>query len=452
MVLFFRGSLAFIIFFQLYGFAFPQSPKRSIENFDTSLFCNKRIIAIGEATHGSHQEQVFKSDLIKTLVQKKEYNTIILEASYYAVLPLNRYIQSDSISDIRSEMINDYRLSWIWKTDEYVELLDWLKLYNMTSVKKVKVIGIDVDANSTRERDSLMAVNVKQFLDGDIGIKAILLAHNGHVAYNERYNNAPSMGVHLKNMFGQDYFTIGQLFGRGSFNIFVTSNIALDTSCVTRNINKLAKGLGKNEKETILLTNGNKFLDKTINTWGYGATVPNIGYEYVRKLNPTLHFDAIVYHESICSASNLMSNGNYFTFSVHEILVDQSIGAGDTITFKMNYNTTSKSLVEVQLYKDNVFYRSVTDTLLFGNNSLIRKIGLNKDINRIRVNVFLFSNGVLTVQNNSVVCNESELISNNVFEESNNKKMATAVSSKLELILYYDDNRFRMLRKNRFNH
>lgn len=437
------------LFILQYCFVFSQDSSSFDGTLHASIFCNKRIVAIGEATHGSHQEQTFKISIIKDLVRGYGYNTLLLEAYSAAIIPLNKYIQNDTVFDIRNEMVNDSRLYWTWKTDEYVDLFDWLKLYNKTSGNKVEIKGID--DNSKKGRDSLMAVNVARLIDEDKGIKAILLAHNEHIANNDQYTNAKSksMGAYLKNLFGQDYFTIGQMFGKGSFNVFVINNSVLDTSFVSSYANVLNEKLSNNENEIFVLTKESKLLNKTINMWMYGATVPNIGYKYIRKINPAIYFDAIIFHDSISSASNLMRNGNYFVQSTY-VVRTHSLVHGDTLAFKLSYNTNCKSLVEVQLYRDELFCQSFIDTLFVGENFLLRKIGLNAEINRIKANVFLFSNGSLSIQNSSILCNESRQISSNVFEESNNKTIPISGNSKLELILKYEDNQFKMLRRNRF--
>jgi erythromycin esterase len=62
-------------------------------------------------------------------------------------------------------------------------------------------------------RDSSMAENTRWILkeEGDQG-RLVLWAHNYHIS-----NDSLSQGWHLKKMFGNDYYTIGMLFNRGSF-------------------------------------------------------------------------------------------------------------------------------------------------------------------------------------------------------------------------------------------
>ncbi len=416
----------------------------SYEKLDSSMFYNRKIVAIGEATHGSHEEQVFKNITIKKLIQKYHYNTILLEESFKAAAPLNSYIQSDSVFDIRNEMVKNYSLYWIWKTEEYIELLDWLKQYNKTAIEKITIIGIDPKVKSKVERDSLMAYNVKRTVENN-EVKAILLAHNGHVANDKNYYKAFSMGAHLKKIFNNDYFIVGQLFGKGSFNIFITSTNTFDTSYVTHYANKLAKRLKENEKETILLTN-NPHLKKPIDSWVYGATLYRVGNEHTQRFNPAIHFDAIIFHDNICAAKNITQNGNYLTFTVHEKKID-SIASSDTLTFKMDYFASCNSVVEIMRFQDNTYTGSSVDTLRLGTNTLTMTLPVKKAFNTIEACIYLLNDGKLTITSNSLTNRTATLICRNIFQEENNKTAPIANNRKLKLHLSYDNSWFQVVRE-----
>ena len=195
-------------------------------------------------------------------------------------------------------MIRDYRLYWVWKTDEYVELLDWIRQYNKNTGKKVQLVGIDLNDNSARMRDSLIAVNVKYTMADSLNSKAILLAHDSHIAGYD-HSDFISMGGYLKRMYGANYYTIGQLFGKGSFNTLLASNgyDLNDTSYVTYDISNLSKKLKENtEKETIIVTSGNHVLRRARHVWLYGSSLPSIGIKRSYKCKPNEWFDAIVFH------------------------------------------------------------------------------------------------------------------------------------------------------------
>lgn len=102
---------------------------------------NARVIGIGEATHGSHQDQAFKAELIKALVKSGKVNVLLLEANRDAGEQFDRYIrfgEGDPVDALRAGSF--FR---IWKNDEFAGLLIWLRNWNKSAANPVRIIGID---------------------------------------------------------------------------------------------------------------------------------------------------------------------------------------------------------------------------------------------------------------------------------------------------------------------
>lgn len=100
-----------------------------------------RVIGIGEATHGSHQDQAFKSELIKQLVRSGKVTALLLEANRDAGEQFDRYIrfgEGDPVAALRAGSF--FR---IWKNDEFAGLLIWLRNWNKGAANPVRIIGID---------------------------------------------------------------------------------------------------------------------------------------------------------------------------------------------------------------------------------------------------------------------------------------------------------------------
>jgi erythromycin esterase-like protein len=67
-------------------------------------------------------------------------------------------------------------------------------------------------------RDSCMARMVQKIKDLEQG-KIFLWAHNGHIMTGQPYGPRLNvMGNHLRNLFGDQYYNIGFVFHRGTFN------------------------------------------------------------------------------------------------------------------------------------------------------------------------------------------------------------------------------------------
>ncbi|ROQ26398.1 erythromycin esterase [Streptomyces sp. PanSC19] len=65
-------------------------------------------------------------------------------------------------------------------------------------------------------RDRHMADAVEAVLD-DPSMRVALWAHNGHIAKRRHGGAAPSLGQHLRSRYGDAYYALGLLFGRGAF-------------------------------------------------------------------------------------------------------------------------------------------------------------------------------------------------------------------------------------------
>ena len=104
---------------------------------------NVRIVGLGEASHGSKEFQELKLDVLKMLVEKKDYRAIAIEADFGDCLAANAYVQGGD-GDAR-EIVNN--MSFVtYHTKEFADILDWMKQYNASvpEDKKLRFYGFDM--------------------------------------------------------------------------------------------------------------------------------------------------------------------------------------------------------------------------------------------------------------------------------------------------------------------
>lgn len=131
--------------------AFTQQPFMSLDEHNGFLshankqilketFATKRIVALGEATYGTHEFYTTKTKIVQFLVQECGYRVFAME-TYFSANLLNDYIDGKQ-NDLSKVMRNLYT---IYHTQEFVELLRWFKQYNKSVVaaQRVKFYGID---------------------------------------------------------------------------------------------------------------------------------------------------------------------------------------------------------------------------------------------------------------------------------------------------------------------
>ncbi|MEM6797166.1 MAG: erythromycin esterase family protein [Acidobacteriota bacterium] len=86
-----------------------------------------RIVAMGEATHGTREFFRLKHRVFEYLVEEHGFRLFGLEASYAGCLPLDYYIQTGE-GDLRA-LIKGQGF-WTWDTEEVLELVEWMRVYN----------------------------------------------------------------------------------------------------------------------------------------------------------------------------------------------------------------------------------------------------------------------------------------------------------------------------------
>jgi erythromycin esterase len=103
---------------------------------------NKRIIAIGEASHGSETLFEIKHSLFKYLAINKGYTLYLIEDDYGDLLEINEAIVTGK-GDLK-KLIIDSSLNGFWKSQSYLNFFQWMQNYNQTTTKdKLQVIGVD---------------------------------------------------------------------------------------------------------------------------------------------------------------------------------------------------------------------------------------------------------------------------------------------------------------------
>ena len=100
-----------------------------------------KIVALGEATHGSSEIFKMKSKIIRYLVENEGFDIFAIEANMPEAYKLNRYIikgEGDPKKLIKGMIF------WTWDTKEVLDLVNWMQSYNSAHTKKVIFTGFDM--------------------------------------------------------------------------------------------------------------------------------------------------------------------------------------------------------------------------------------------------------------------------------------------------------------------
>jgi erythromycin esterase len=106
-----------------------------------SILGNRKIIGMGESTHGTSEFTTMRHRFFKYLVENHGYNTFFLEADFAACQRVNRYINGEMDSIINA--LNEVKL-WPWRTEEMLIFIEWMRLHNSINENQITFIGCDM--------------------------------------------------------------------------------------------------------------------------------------------------------------------------------------------------------------------------------------------------------------------------------------------------------------------
>ncbi len=100
-----------------------------------------RIIALGENTHGSSEVFKMKHRLVEYLCSELGFTIFAIEANMPEAYELNNYIlhgEGDS-----KELLKGMYF-WTWKTQEVLDMIEWMRKFNKTGKGVVQFTGFDM--------------------------------------------------------------------------------------------------------------------------------------------------------------------------------------------------------------------------------------------------------------------------------------------------------------------
>ena len=122
-----------------------------------SMIGDARIIALGEATHGTHEFFQMKHRLLEFLVEEKGFNTFAIEANWPEANLIDDYIHTGQ-GDPSALLKGLY--FWTWDTQEVLDMIQWMRAYNENPdhPSKISFFGFDM------QYDQMARTNVVHYV------------------------------------------------------------------------------------------------------------------------------------------------------------------------------------------------------------------------------------------------------------------------------------------------
>jgi len=130
----------------------PESGWEDLRRMESTIG-NARIVAMGEATHGTREFFQLKHRMLEFLVEKKGFTVFGIEANWPESLAINDYVLNGT-GDATEALDSLY--FWTWNTDEVLDMIRWMRKYNQDPkhTNKVKFFGFDMQVAHVAVRNA----------------------------------------------------------------------------------------------------------------------------------------------------------------------------------------------------------------------------------------------------------------------------------------------------------
>ena len=126
-----------------------------------------RVVALGEATHGTREFFRMKHRTFEYLVETQGFTHFTIEATMPESRAMDRYVTRGE-GDPEKLLSNLY--FWTWNTEEVLDLVKWMRAYNVrASAPKLRFVGFDMQSPQ-QAVDSILSTLTR--LDATLGQRA----------------------------------------------------------------------------------------------------------------------------------------------------------------------------------------------------------------------------------------------------------------------------------------
>src|SRR5512143_3627098 len=95
------------------------------------MVAHKRIVLLGEATHGTHEFYDLRAALTRRLVARHEFGAVCVEGDWPDALRVDHYLRDSGDDDDAVSALGSFERfpRWMWRNTEIVELVEWLRAH-----------------------------------------------------------------------------------------------------------------------------------------------------------------------------------------------------------------------------------------------------------------------------------------------------------------------------------
>src|SRR5262249_10621621 len=104
------------------------------------LVADARVVGLGESAHGTHELFTLKHRAARFLTERVGFRTLAWEENWGSGVAIDRYVvggEGDPGSLVAA-------MSSIWRSEEMLELVRWMRAYNLAPGDKLRFLGTDL--------------------------------------------------------------------------------------------------------------------------------------------------------------------------------------------------------------------------------------------------------------------------------------------------------------------
>jgi erythromycin esterase-like protein len=96
------------------------------------LIGDRRLVLIGEASHGTHEFYEERARLTQRLIEEHGFTAVAVEADWPDAYRVNRYVLGQSGDESAQSSLSDFRRfpAWMWRNTVVERFVDWLRSHN----------------------------------------------------------------------------------------------------------------------------------------------------------------------------------------------------------------------------------------------------------------------------------------------------------------------------------
>ena len=113
------------------------------------MIANKRLVLLGEATHGTHEFYDLRAAITRRLISKYGYAGVLIEGDWPDSLRVDRFVRGHATADDRSLFAFggfERFPRWMWRNEDVSAFVEWLQSYNaaLPADRRCGFYGLDL--------------------------------------------------------------------------------------------------------------------------------------------------------------------------------------------------------------------------------------------------------------------------------------------------------------------